>query len=107
MSILSIQSAVAYGHVGNAAAVFPLRGLGHDVWPVDTVSFSNHPRYGEWRGRVHPPAEVEAILRGVEARGAFANCRSVLSGFLGDPGTGPVVLSALRRVKAASPDAVY
>ncbi len=51
MTILSIQSAVAHGHVGNAAAVFPLQRLGFEVWPVNTVHLSNHPGYGAWRGR--------------------------------------------------------
>ena len=51
VKILSIQSSVAYGHVGNSAAVFPLQRLGHEVWPVNTVHFSNHTGYGAWRGR--------------------------------------------------------
>ena len=50
MNILSIQSHVAYGHAGNAAAVFPMQRLGHEVWPVNTVQFSNHTGYGAWKG---------------------------------------------------------
>ena len=50
MRILSIQSSVAYGYVGNCAATFPLQRLGHEVWPVHTVHFSNHTGYGAWRG---------------------------------------------------------
>lgn len=107
MPVLSIQSSVAYGHVGNAAAVFPLQLLGHEVWPVDTVSFSNHPQYGGWRGAVRDPGEVREILRGVEERGAFARCDAVLSGYLGDPATGAAVLDAVDRVKAANADAIY
>ena len=41
VKIMSIQSSVAYGHVGNSAAVFPLQRLGHEVWPVLTVHVSN------------------------------------------------------------------
>ena len=33
MKILSIQSAVAYGHVGNSAAVFPLQRIGVECCP--------------------------------------------------------------------------
>ena len=55
MKVLSIQSSVAYGHVGNSAAVFPLQRLGHEVWPVHTVNFSNHTGYGAWRGPLIPP----------------------------------------------------
>ena len=46
MNILSIQSWVAYGHVGNASAVFPLQRLGAEVWAINTVQFSNHTGYG-------------------------------------------------------------
>ena len=59
-TILSIQSAVAYGHVGNSAATFPLQRLGHEVWPVPTVVFSNHTGYGAWRGPLLAPADVAA-----------------------------------------------
>ncbi|MGH7263845.1 MAG: pyridoxal kinase PdxY [Candidatus Rokuibacteriota bacterium] len=107
MGILSIQSAVVYGHVGNRAAVFLLERLGFEVWPLDTVSFSNHPAYPTVRGRVVPAAEVRALLEGVEERGALARCDAVLSGYLGEPDTAAVVLEAVARVKAARPDALF
>ena len=50
MNILSIQSWVVYGHVGNAASVFPLQRLGAEVWAINTVQFSNHTGYGAWTG---------------------------------------------------------
>lgn len=107
MAILSIQSAVAYGSVGNAAAVFPLQRLGFEVWRVDTVLFSNHTGYGAWRGTVLDPALVADILAGIEERGVFPECEAVLSGYLGKPALGAAVLQAVRRVKAASPLALY
>ena len=82
--ILSIQSAVAYGHVGNSAAVFPLQRLGFEVWPVNTVLFSNHTGYGAWRGRVVGLDWVEEIVEGIADRGAIPRTRAVLSGYLGD-----------------------
>ena len=51
LNILSIQSWVSYGHVGNASAVFPLQRLGAEVWAINTVQFSNHTGYGDWTGR--------------------------------------------------------
>ena len=66
MKILSIQSSVAYGHVGNSAAVFPLQRLGHEVWPVLTVHFSNHTGYGAWRGPLLDPADVREVIAGIE-----------------------------------------
>lgn len=38
-NILAIQSHVVYGHAGNSAAEFPMRRLGANVWPLNTVQF--------------------------------------------------------------------
>ncbi|MCW2752838.1 MAG: pyridoxamine kinase [Marmoricola sp.] len=107
MQILSIQSAVAYGHVGNSAAVFPLQRLGHEVMAVNTVLFSNHTGYGAWRGPVLPGADVGDVILGIEERGALAGVDLVLSGYQGSPQIATVILDAVRRVKAANPRAVY
>lgn len=107
VQILSIQSSVAYGHVGNSAAVFPLQRLGHEVWPVLTVHFSNHTGYGTWRGPLLAPTDVADVIAGVEERGAFPAIDAVLSGYQGDPAVGAVILDAVARVKAVNPDAVY
>jgi pyridoxine kinase len=107
MKVLSIQSAVAYGHVGNSAAVFPLQRIGVEVVPVPTVNFSNHTGYGAWRGPLIPPSDVAEILRGVEERGVFPQIDAVLSGYQGGVGIGDVIVDAVRRVKAANPSAVY
>jgi pyridoxine kinase len=107
MQILSIQSHVAFGYVGNSAAVFPLQRLGHEVWPVLTVNFSNHTGYGEWRGPVQSPTDVAAVIDGIEERGALPGISAVLSGYQGDPAVGAVVLDAVARVKAANTQAIY
>lgn len=107
MSILSIQSRVAYGHVGNSAAVFPLQRLGFEVWPVDTVAFSNHLGYATWRGRTHPAAEVAEVVEGLRLLGLFEKCQAVLSGYLGEAGTGEVVRDTVARVRKANPQAIY
>lgn len=107
MNILSIQSWVAYGHVGNAAAMFPLQRLGAEVWAVNTVQFSNHTGYGAWTGDVFTGEAVGALIDGIAARGALARCDAVLSGYMGDPGIGLAVLGALARVRAANPGALY
>ncbi|MGZ5400650.1 MAG: pyridoxal kinase PdxY [Nocardioides sp.] len=107
MRILSIQSHVAYGHVGNSAAVFPLQRLGHEVWPVLTVNFSNHTGYGEWRGPLIDPVDVTAVITGIEERGVLGSCDAVLSGYQGSPAIAGVIVDAVRRVKAANPAATY
>src|SRR5574341_934087 len=93
MAILSIQSAVAYGHVGNSAAVFPLQRLGHEVWPVDTVQFSNHTGYGAWRGRAWEAAGIAEVIAGIGERGQFARC----PGLLGEPPGQRLVAAVARR----------
>jgi pyridoxine kinase len=107
VNILSIQSAVAYGHVGNSAAVFPLQRIGVEVLPVYTVNFSNHTGYGAWRGPLISPDDVREVITGIEERGAFADIDVVLSGYQGGEGIGQVVIDTVARVKAANPDAVY
>ena len=107
MNILSVQSWVAYGHVGNAAAAFPLQRLGAEVWAVNTVQFSNHTGYGDWTGQVFTGAEVAAVIDGIAARGALARCDAVLSGYLGDAGIGAAILAAVAQVRAAQPAALY
>ena len=107
MRILSLQSHVAYGHVGNSAAVFPLQRLGHEVWPVHTVLFSNHTGYGAWRGPVIPGQDVHEVVLGMEERGALAQVDLVISGYQGSPEIAEVVLDAVARVKAANPAAAY
>ena len=106
-TVLSIQSHVAFGYVGNRAAAFPLQRLGYDVIVVNTVQFSNHTGYGAWTGQVYAAEHVADVLNGVDARGALAGCAAVLSGYMGDAGVGHIVVEAAARVRAANPGALY
>jgi len=107
MNLLSIQSHVAYGHVGNSAAVFALQRLGCEVWPVHTVQFSNHPGYGAWRGSVFDAALVGEVVRGIAERGVLGQCDGVLSGYLGAAEIGAAILDAVAVTRAANPKARY
>lgn len=107
MNILSIQSHVAYGHVGNDAAVFPMQRLGCEVWPIHTVQFSNHTGYGAWTGRVFDGASILELVDGIAARGVLASCDAVLSGYLGSAEIGEAVIGTVARVKAANPQAAW
>ena len=107
MNVLSIQSHVVYGHVGNASAVFALQRLGLEVWPVHTVQFSNHTGYGAWTGRVFDGPSVDELVQGIADRGMLGSCDAVLSGYLGSADVGYAVVAAVARVKAANPGAVY
>src|SRR5512144_3391199 len=107
MNILSIQSHVAYGHVGNAAAVFPLQRMGVEVWPIHTVQFSNHTGYGSWKGRVFDAGMIREVMAGIEARGVLGECNGVLSGYMGASDIGAAILDAVAAVKRANPAARY
>lgn len=107
MNILSIHSHVSYGHVGNSAAVFALQRLGCEAWPVNTVSFSNHPGHGSFTGRIVDAAEVESLIEGLEKLGVLAKCDGVLSGYLGAADTGPVVLATVKAIRQLNPAVLY
>jgi pyridoxine kinase len=107
MNILSIQSHVAYGHVGNAAATFPLQRLGIEVWPVHTVQFSNHTGYGSWKGSVFDGAMIRDVIAGMAERGALRVCDGVLSGYMGSADIGDAILDTVLKVRRANPAARY
>jgi pyridoxine kinase len=107
MRFLSLQSHVAYGYVGNRAAAFPLQRLGHEVWAVNTVEFSNHTGYGAWRGRTAPAEQVADIVAGIEALGLLPRCDALLTGYVGDAALADVVLDTARRVRAANSKAIW
>ncbi len=106
-NVLSIQSAVAYGHAGNSSATFPLQRSGINVYPVYTVTFSNHTGYGAWRGPLIPAADVAEVITGVDERGALAGVSAVLSGYLGSAEVGQVVVDAATLTKKRNPEAIF
>lgn len=103
MAILSIQSRVTYGYVGNSIAVPAIQAVGLEVWPLDTVSFSNHPGHGQFRGEVRPASELEAQIEGLAALGVLDSLSAILSGYLGLPETASVVAAAVDRARATNP----
>ncbi|SMG54840.1 pyridoxal kinase PdxY [Cedecea neteri] len=106
-NILAIQSHVVFGHAGNSAAEFPMRRLGANVWPLNTVQFSNHTQYGQWTGTVMPASHLSEIVQGIANIGQLERCDAVLSGYLGSAEQGEHILSIVRQVKAANPKAKY
>jgi pyridoxine kinase len=106
-TVLSIQSWVACGNVGNCAALFPLQRLGVDTWSLNTVAFSNHTGYGKWRGDAVPTRVVASLFEGIAELGLLPRCDAVLSGYLGEPEIGTLLLDIVTRVKAANPKALY
>jgi pyridoxine kinase len=106
-TILSIQSSVAYGHVGNSAVTFPLMRMGVTVWPVITVHFSNHTGYGAWRGPLLSAADLRDVVQGIDERGVLGEVDAVLSGYQGGEDIGAMILDAVALVKLRNPAAIY
>jgi pyridoxine kinase len=107
MNLLSIQSHVAYGHVGNAAAVFPLQRLGVEAWAIHTVQFSNHTGYGAWKGRVFEADMIREVVTGIGERGVLPTCDGVISGYMGGADIGEAILDTVTTVRAANGRARY
>ena len=106
-NILSIQSHVVFGHAGNSAAVFPMRRLGVNVWPLNTVQFSNHTQYRQWTGTVMPASHLTEIVDGINAIDELKHCDAILSGYMGSPEQGNAIIEIVKKVKAVNPNAVY
>jgi pyridoxine kinase len=105
--ILSIQSHVVFGHVGNSAAVFPLQRLGREVWPMMTVQFSSHAGYAGWRGRAFYAGLIDECVAGLQAIGVLSGCAGLLTGYLGKAEIGEAALRALATLRAANSQALY
>jgi pyridoxine kinase len=107
MGVISIQSQVAFGHVGNSAAVFPMQLRGIDVIAVPTTLLSNRPGYSTIRGRILDAGLVADLLAGIEERGAVNSCRILLTGYLGSPEIAGVVMEFVARAKKNNPKLIY
>ena len=107
MKILSIQSHVVYGHVGNRAAVFPLERMGIEVWPLNTVQLSSHTGYGQSKGMIFPRSHIAELWDGLEAIGCASSCDAVLSGYLGSPEIGGAILEILAAIRKKNPSVLY
>ena len=105
--ILSIQSHVATGYVGNRSAVFPLQRLGCEVSFINTVQFSNHTGYGSWTGEIFSAAHVQDLLNGLETNKTLASIDAVLSGYQGSPELSKVIVDNVTHIKQRYPRVIY
>lgn len=106
-AILSIQSHVVYGYVGNKAAVYPLQSMGFDVWPMYTVQFSNHTGYGQWTGEIFSAKHILELFEGLAARNELQRCAALLTGYMGSAEICAAIREILGRLRAVNPSLVY
>lgn len=106
-NILSVQSHVAYGYVGNKAAIFPLQRLGNEAWFINTVQFSNHTGYGSWQGEVFSSNHIKNVYEGIKQREILSKCDAILSGYMGDASIASSIVEIVSDIKSLNPKAIY
>lgn len=107
MTVLSIQSSVIFGYVGNNIARPVLQTLGYDVWCVDTVNFSNHPGYGSFTGSVKEAHKIQDEINGLANLDILGECDAILSGYLGEVETAKTVSRTIELIKEQNETAIY
>mmetsp|Transcript_252 Transcript_252/g.456 ORF Transcript_252/g.456 Transcript_252/m.456 type:complete len:336 (+) Transcript_252:73-1080(+) len=104
--VLSVQSHVVSGYVGNRAAIFPLQLLGFDADFINSVQFSNHTKYATIKGKVLDGLELLALTEGLEANNLI-DYNYLLTGYIGSDSFLTNVLHLLDRIKIHNPNAKY
>lgn len=105
--ILSIQSQVLYGHVGNSAAGFALERLGHEVIAVPTTVLSFHPGHGKPSGEAVPAGQISDWLAALRAKGLLAKCDAILTGYFAKADQIEPVAKVIWELKKSNPDLIY
>lgn len=107
-SVISIQSHVVFGHAGNSSAVFPMRRMGVDVWPINTVQYSNHTQYEQgWTGKPVAAADITELMQGLDNIHQLGNCSALISGYQGSAEQCDAVVTAVKMLKERNSQARY
>uniref|UniRef100_A0A8C7MR66 Pyridoxal kinase n=2 Tax=Oncorhynchus TaxID=8016 RepID=A0A8C7MR66_ONCKI len=104
--VLSIQSHVVRGYVGNKSASFPLQVLGFEVDSINSVQFSNHTGYSHWKGQVLTADELHVLYEGIKLNNVH-HYDYVLTGYTRDTSFLEMVVDIVQELKRANPNLVY
>ncbi|CAC5376074.1 pdxK [Mytilus coruscus] len=104
--VLSIQSTVVFGYVGNKSASFPLQVLGFDVSTINSVQFSNHTGYGKFKGQVLNDDDVECLYEGLKENNIH-NFTHLLTGYIGSKSFLQKVGDIIKDMKITNPTLTY
>ena len=105
--VISIQSQVVFGHVGNSAALFPLCAAGLEVAAIPTVVFSNTPDYPTLRGRALPEDFFADLLLGAIERGLPERADFIMTGYIGSASIAHQAAEFIARAREVNPALVY
>ncbi|GFR41156.1 hypothetical protein Agub_g1820 [Astrephomene gubernaculifera] len=104
--VLSIQSHVVHGYVGNKCAVFPLQLLGLEVDPIYSVQFSNHTGYPSFKGAVFDGEQLRALTAGLETNQLLTHTH-LLTGYIGSLSLLQAIADLCAALKRHSPNLTY
>ncbi|XP_030642170.1 pyridoxal (pyridoxine, vitamin B6) kinase a [Chanos chanos] len=104
--VLSIQSHVVRGYVGNKSATFPLQVLGFEVDSINSVQFSNHTGYEHWKGQVLTADELKVLYEGIKLNNVN-QYDYVLTGYTRDVSFLEMVVDIIQELKKINPKLVY
>ena len=107
MHVLSIQSQVIDGHVGNGAALLALQRQGFGAWAVPSAVLAHHAGHGPPAGRTLAAAEIDAFVDSLARRGRLRDAGAMLSGWLGSAANARAAVRAATQVKAVNPGAPW
>jgi len=106
--VLSIQSHVVHGYVGNRAAVFPLQLLGFEVDFINSVQFSNHTKYKHgWKGQTLGGDELASLFEGLKMNDLEGNYTHLLTGYIGSETFLQNILNIYDRLVERNPNLIY
>ncbi|CAH0398327.1 unnamed protein product [Chilo suppressalis] len=104
--VLSIQSHVVHGYVGNKSAVFPLQVLGFEVDSINTVQFSTHTAYKHIKGNVLKNEELEELVQGLILN-EVDHYTHFLTGYSRSPDSLKQIAEIIKKLKQKNPALVY
>ncbi|XP_033469803.1 pyridoxal kinase-like [Epinephelus lanceolatus] len=104
--VLSIQSHVVRGYVGNKSATFPLQVLGFEVDSINSVQFSNHTGYAHWKGQVLTAEELNVLYEGIKLN-KVNHYDYILTGYSRDASFLEMVVDIIQELKKTNPSLVY
>lgn len=104
--VLSIQSHVVCGYVGNKSASFPLQVLGFELDAINSVQFSNHTGYQHVKGQVLKSSELEELMSGLRLNNVHQYSH-LLTGYVGDSSFLHTVVDVAKELKQVNPNLIY
>jgi len=105
--VLSIQSHVVSGYVGNKSATFPLQVLGFEVDAINSVQFSNHTGYKAGvRGQVLDDGQLQTLIDGLDAN-EINKYSHIINGYIGSKTFLVKLSEVVKHLKTVNPNLTY